>query len=792
MYFPKWLRQSRDASVHAQAHMTFGQTSVGRTVTRTALLLKKQLWIWPIVALVLLGSIGWVSRLAIHRTMNANLGSELQTLLGVERAMLEKWFKSQEASATTLANDPEVRRLIGELLAASDVAAPEPSESGGEIAPATNVGKLRTRLLKELEPGMAAHDFVGFVVADKRQQILASNAAELVGQQVPQYEEFLSRTFEGRPAVCPPFASVAIVKDSLGRLRTGTPTMFVTAPVRDDNFQVVAVLGLRIRPEKEFTNILQLGRIGQSGETYAVDAQGLMVSRSRFDDALILLGLLPDREESESILNIQVRDPGGDMTQGFRPTVRRHEMPLTHGAEAVVAGGAGVDLAGYRDYRGVPVVGTWTWLPDYQLGLITEIDSAEAFHPLTILDRTFHFLFALLALAAAAIFIFTLVVARLQRQAQRAAIEAKQLGQYRLLDKIGAGAMGIVYKGQHAMLRRPTAIKMLDVERVNEASTARFEREVQITCQLNNPHTVAIYDYGRTPEGVFYYAMEYLDGIDLQKLVEQYGPQSEGRVVSILRQICASLYEAHSLGLVHRDIKPANIMLNRRGAEPDVVKVLDFGLVRAQGDDKQNRESESGLAGTPLYMSPESIQAPDSVDARSDLYAVGAVGYFLLTGQTAFMARTLVELCQQHLTAIPDAPSERLGRPISPELEHAILACLEKSRAKRPQTARDLAAMLERVAARWTLDDAEAWWSRHERGQHVADILSASGVVAATVAAGAEATRDGRTPASAAPSPAAPSSTSPAASPGGQAHGSRTVSTGLDQTAFFDTSSDDE
>jgi serine/threonine protein kinase len=239
---------------------------------------------------------------------------------------------------------------------------------------------------------------------------------------------------------------------------------------------------------------------------------------------------------------------------------------------------------------------------------------------------------------------------------------------------------------------------------------------VQITCKLNNPHTVAIYDYGRTPEGVFYYAMEYLDGIDLQVLVDRYGAQPEARVIHILKQMCASLYEAHSLGLVHRDIKPANVMLNRRGGEPDVVKVLDFGLVRALDEAKVTRQSGT-LTGTPLYMSPEAIQTPDLVDARSDLYAVGAVGYFLITAQPVFHAATIIELCSQHVSAVPDSPSQRLGKAVTPALENALMACLEKNRAKRPQTARDLVAMLDRAATAgsWTLGEAEAWWGRHDR-----------------------------------------------------------------------------
>jgi hypothetical protein len=731
-----WLRSSPNGeNRRAGAHMTWAKTSVGRTISRTGLFLRKQLWVWPIIAVVLLAVIGYAVSRSIHQTMEASLRSELQTLLTVERSMLVKWFKVQESAALTLANNRGIRETVTQLLASAAGSA----QPGGSATPAAEVdpAALQGRLAKELEPGMSAHEFVGYMLTDKQYRIVAATATELIGQSVPQYEEFLARTLEGKPTVSVPYPSVGVLEDETGRARTGAPTMWVSAPVRDDNLQVVAVLALRIRPEKEFTDILQLGRIGDTGETYAVNKDGLMVSNSRFDEALILLGLLPDDDSAASILNILVRNPGGNMVEGFRPSVRRRELPLTEICAAVVSGASGIMMEPYRDYRGSPSVGAYAWLPDYQIGLITEIDTGEAFRPLTILRRTFWGLFALLALSAAAIFVFTILLARSRREAQKSAIEAQQIGQYKLDRKLGAGGMGVVYMAHHAMLRRPTAVKMLEPDKVNEGTIERFEREVQITSQLNNPNTVAIYDYGRTPEGVFYYAMEFLDGIDLQSLVERYGPQPVPRVIHILQQICGSLYEAHSLGLVHRDIKPANIMLNRRGGQPDVVKVLDFGLVKALDDQRQaGLTQQASLTGTPLYMSPEAIQMPNSVDARSDIYAVGAVGYFLLTGQPVFEADNVVDLCQKHVATPPIPPSERSRTPIPAELENALLACLEKSRAKRPQTARDLALLIARCpeATQWSIEDADAWWGRHERGQ-------ASGIRPVPVATGSTASR---------------------------------------------------
>jgi len=289
--------------------------------------------------------------------------------------------------------------------------------------------------------------------------------------------------------------------------------------------------------------------------------------------------------------------------------------------------------------------------------------------------------------------------------------KAMQLGQYLLEDKIGEGGMGVVYRARHAMLRRPTAIKLLTG--TSGAAAERFEREVQMTARLTHPNTVAVFDYGRTPDGVFYYAMELLDGISLEDLVDEHGPQPIPRVVHILLQVCGALEEAHAAGLVHRDIKPANIMLTERGGIPDVVKVLDFGLVKEseRGPDP-SMSSTNTILGTPHYMAPEAIADPTKVDLRTDLYALGATAYFLLVGQRVFDGANLVEVCSQHLHQPPPSPSaKRAEIPLA--LEDVVLACLAKDANDRP---RDAAALADRLRAcnvpEWTRDEARAWWAR--------------------------------------------------------------------------------
>ena len=304
--------------------------------------------------------------------------------------------------------------------------------------------------------------------------------------------------------------------------------------------------------------------------------------------------------------------------------------------------------------------------------------------------------------------------------------EAKQLGQYTLIEKIGEGGMGAVYRAKHAMLRRPTAVKLLPPDKAGDQHLERFEREVQHTAELTHPNTVHIYDYGRSPDGVFYYAMELLEGIDLDDLVETFGPQRPERVVHLLQQICGSLAEAHDQGLVHRDVKPANIYLCQRGGIPDVVKVLDFGLVKELERDGASLTDVNVIAGTPAFLAPEAITAPDKIGPASDIYAVGAVAYFLLTGEHVFTGATVVEVCGHHVHSEPEPPSSRIGKPLNNDLESLILECLAKDPERRPESVTAILDDLEAMSlnGKWTVRDARRWWS--ESGEAVAGAAASS------------------------------------------------------------------
>jgi eukaryotic-like serine/threonine-protein kinase len=302
---------------------------------------------------------------------------------------------------------------------------------------------------------------------------------------------------------------------------------------------------------------------------------------------------------------------------------------------------------------------------------------------------------------------------------------ARELGSYRLEDRLGAGGMGEVWRASHRLLARPAAIKLIrssvpgSAAGISDESRRRFEREAQVIAQLRSPHTVTLFDFGVADTGSFYYVMELLDGVDAEKLIRRFGPIPAERVVYLLRQICHSLSEAESHGLVHRDIKPANVFLCRYGEDLDFVKVLDFGLAKAADETSSDAETAITLAnviqGTPAFIAPEQALGGSDLDARADIYSAGCVAYWLLTGQLVFTAETTIKLLLDHAHTAPPPPSSRTEMPIPPDLEALVLSCLAKEREHRPQSARELLERLDAVALPqpWTDARARDWWNVH-------------------------------------------------------------------------------
>jgi serine/threonine-protein kinase len=301
--------------------------------------------------------------------------------------------------------------------------------------------------------------------------------------------------------------------------------------------------------------------------------------------------------------------------------------------------------------------------------------------------------------------------------------EARELGSYELVEQLGAGGMGTVWRARHRLLARDAAIKLVKPEALGDTDSAaqsqlrRFEREAQATALLQSQHSIRLFDFGVAEDGSFYYVMELLDGRDLESLIKEFGPLPPERAMFMLRQLCHSLAEAHARGMVHRDIKPANIFVCRMGLDFDFVKVLDFGLVQTRRHDVSNAITETlitaqQLIGTPAYMAPEMILGRDDVDRRADVYAIGCVAFYLLTGTRVFQDGNQMQVLVDHVHTEPVPPSSRLGRPLPTEVDSLVLDCLRKNPDDRPQDAGELLARITayQLANQWSGAHARAWW----------------------------------------------------------------------------------
>jgi hypothetical protein len=369
----------------------------------------------------------------------------------------------------------------------------------------------------------------------------------------------------------------------------------------------------------------------------------------------------------------------------------------------------GFDADGYLNPEGVEVVGSWRWIPALDHGIVIEVEKARVFAPLKYIIAAFLTLLLLLLVSSSLAFESAKRVAVLQQ----AIVEGEHFGQYTLLDQIGEGGLGTVYQARHARLRRPTAIKLLKSKAATALALRRFEREVQLTAGLTHPNTIAVYDYGRSDSGVFYYAMEYLDGVTIAQVISQDGVIPLSRTLHILRQVLASLQEAHDAGLIHRDIKPLNVMVNQRGGIDDFVKVLDFGLAKEIDPGRDARLTRGGIiSGTALYIAPERIEESRRAGPRSDIYSVGIMAFQMLTGEEPYEGETPAEILLDVLESPVRRVNEAAATKVPREVDDLIFRCMSKDPDDRPESAAALEAILAEIqlGSPWTSEDAAGWW----------------------------------------------------------------------------------
>lgn len=554
-----------------------------------------------------------------------------RALLDAQVGQLQQWIDERRADVEQLAADPRIVRLGLGLAREGDRACRREPD---HLAVAREVLAFR----------FGARAPTVLHVLDESGRILLSTSPGYCGTRLPEEMHVRLRLAQQRGS--------AFVKPLDGS--DAKPLVWFEAPLRNARGGAEAFVGYGVDATAAFRFLAEQGLFGTTGETYVIDT---------------------DRRALSPLRN--GRPAGGVLAAN--PLLDR--LAAARAGEGVEAGG--VLMEPYVGYGGTPVVGAWRWLPRRGIGLVLEVSAAEALAPLRLLSR------AAWGLAAAA------AVALLVGLLLRSRPGAERIGPYRVIAPLGEGAMSNVYLAEHLLMRRRVALKVLRPHKATDERIARFRREAQLAGMLHHPNSVRLYDHGNMAGGGFYLAMEYVDGATFAELVERQGPLPPGRVIRLLRQVCEALAEAHGLGLLHRDIKPQNLMVGRDAGGAEVAKVLDFGLVK-QVDADHSRDLTAGLRilGTPAYLAPERITTPGSADPRSDLYAVGAVAFFLLTGRKPFEAENDLQLTHRLLHEAAPRTGELAPGPVPAALDDLVARCLAKAPADRPASAKELAAAL--------------------------------------------------------------------------------------------------
>ena len=671
------------------------------------------------IAVLILAGLGYWTYTGVKSSLEAVRSASLRAVLESKVDALRVWAGTKRAEAERWAADPAVVEAVRRL---------EAESRAGATREALWSSPARARFSTALEPFFLDRDSVAINAVDRAGRIIATRVEGHIGARVgASVLADLAPVFKGEPRFVSPRPESERLPE-VKRSAYDRPIVWFAAPVRAADGGVAAALELGIHADTRFAGLFGLGWLTESESTvdaYAFDESGLLLTKSRYFLELRDAGALPPGATTAAF-NLRLRDPGVELGRDAPRPDDLDARPLTPLVERAIASRSdadpraheGVALEPYRNYAGREVIGTWRWLPEYDIGIAVEVARDEAYAPIRYLTTAFAVVFAMLVIAVAVALGSTFSVARLAR-------EERQLGVYRLAEKIDEGGMATVHRAVHALLRRPTALKILKAHLATDELIARFEREVQLASRLEHPSTIEIFDYGRTRDGTFFYAMEYIDGLTLARLVEKDGPQAVPRVAHVLKQVCESLREAHGKGLIHRDIKPANVMLCERGGESDVVKVLDFGLIKdVHATDTRDITQYARLLGTPTYMAPERIRNPAEAAPTVDVYAVGALAFYLLTGKRVFDAPNELELARQVLEVTAPHASAAARQAVPHVLDDLVARCLAKDPAARPQRVDELIAVFAALLAAqpWTQEAAAHWWHDYRGGQEAAAV----------------------------------------------------------------------
>lgn len=682
---------------------TLSKTFRSRPKMWIRLLVRAVLYAIPIVLLGLL--ISYWTNLRIQQLLYSSVSNQLEDLVDQRLQQYRQWESNQISQAVSWANDDAVQQQVRELLVIADELRAENSKHTiSDLLDSPHAANI-SRRLKEL-----AGTDVKFALWDRQMKTISDwNQKEvpaLIGANpTPSGAAMLTEVFKGTPQLYLPGLTDAITEGF--KLESGGSNLFILVPIFDASDNVVAVLMVRgFGLEESFTKPFEKWSKLQTSETYLVNERGVMLTASRYGDALEQLGLAESMIDSK--VTYLVRDPGVNLLAGEKAGYNALAWPLTLSARQVTAGNGGINTDRYRNYVGMEVVGAWRWLADRRAGLVVEQHADDAF---AIANTAKHSILLVTALFGISMAVVGIATAR--RFGFRLTHDISDVGPYQMQELLGEGGMGRVYLAEHALLCRQSAVKILSGNDIDLNVINRFEREVQLASQLTHPNTISIYDFGRDREGRFYYAMEYINGAHLGQLVEYSGPIHPGRAIYLLRQLCRALSEAHQAGVVHRDIKPQNIMVCNRGGEPDFVKLFDYGLVKAfaPGVSHGTTSQTKVVVGTPRFMAPERLNSPWLADPRVDIYSVGALAYYLLTGK-------LPPLFTLSGPASNEQPGiETLDLPIGAvEFGDLLGMCLSPEPSDRPSSMQGLMRDLEELSEKfpWSREDSAVWWQNHE------------------------------------------------------------------------------